>query len=269
MVLQRGFVASMVNGQLHLLTWGKKKVAVALRQFTTNFFFFFVFSISNCTNLVVEDSINQVNNDIANGEDPGESLSILTNVVKDNGIASGNIAHLDQTVSFAIEQQTLLMATTPDASLREKSCKNFTISVIDLNDAVLRNASAFWGLNWVARSEAISEVQKNVDDTLFLLAENLLDKVYRYGSISDQNIGNNIAIFYVDSPFKKFFIAIQVENKEKTEYHNTTYAYVAADEDQLNLPAGFPDLINDTSNTRLSFVTYNAFQDLLYGDTLA
>jgi len=54
----------------------------------------------------------------------------------------------------------------------------------------------------------------------------------------------------------------------KSEYNNKTYAYVAG-EDQLNLPAGFPYLINDTRNTPLSFVTYNAFQNLLYGDTLA
>jgi ABC-type iron transport system FetAB permease component len=122
-------------------------------------------------------------------------LNSLTNVVKENGIAPGNLVQLDQTVSFAIEQQTSLMVNTTDASLREESCKNFTISVIDLNGVVLGNASAFWGLNWEARSEAISEVQKNVDDTLFLLAENLLDKMYQYGNISDQNIGNNIAIF--------------------------------------------------------------------------
>ncbi len=73
---------------------------------------------------------------------------------------------------------------------------------------------------------------------------------------------------YVDYPFKKLVIAIQVENKQQTEYNDTTYAYVATDEDQLILPAGFPDSIN-TTNTRLSFVTYNEFQDLLYGDTLA
>jgi hypothetical protein len=54
----------------------------------------------------------------------------------------------------------------------------------------------------------------------------------------------------------------------KSEYNNKTYAYVAG-EDQLNLPAGFPYMINDTRNTPLSFVTYNAFQNLLYGDTLA
>jgi hypothetical protein len=129
-------------------------------------------------------------------------LNSLTNVVKDNEIASGNIVQLDQTVSFAVQKQTLLIASIEDPSLKEESSKNFTMSVIDLNDVVLGNTNAFWGLDWAARSEAINQVQKNVDETLFLLAENLLDKVYDYNAISYQNIGNNI--LYVDSSFKTF-----------------------------------------------------------------
>jgi len=129
-------------------------------------------------------------------------LNSLTNVVKDNEIASGNIVQLDQTVSFAVQKQTLLIASITDPSLKEESSKNFTMSVIDLNDVVLGNTNAFWGLDWAARSEAINQVQKNVDETLFLLAENLLDKVYDYSAISYQNIGNNI--LYVDSSFKTF-----------------------------------------------------------------
>ena len=54
----------------------------------------------------------------------------------------------------------------------------------------------------------------------------------------------------------------------KDDYNNKTYTYVAEDENQLTLPAGFPYLVNDT-NTHLSFATYSAFQNLLYGDTLA
>ena len=129
-------------------------------------------------------------------------MNSLTNVVKDNEIASGNIVQLDQTVSFAVQKQTLLIASITDPSLKEESSKNFTMSVIDLNDVVLGNTNAFWGLDWAARSEAINQVQKNVDETLFLLAENLLDKVYDYSAISYQNIGNNI--LYVDSSFKTF-----------------------------------------------------------------
>ena len=60
----------------------------------------------------------------------------------------------------------------------------------------------------------------------------------------------------------------RVENKMKDDYNNKTYTYVAEDENQLTLPAGFPYLVNDT-NTHLSFATYSAFQNLLYGDTLA
>jgi hypothetical protein len=59
-----------------------------------------------------------------------------------------------------------------------------------------------------------------------------------------------------------------VEKKTQTDYSNQTYTYVTGDKDQLILPAGFPYAIND-ANTRLSFATYNAFQNLLYGDTLA
>lgn len=163
-----------------------------MKLFKTNCF---IFSISNCTNLVVDDSINQANDDIANGQDPGGSLNGLTNVIKDNDVASGNIVQLDQTVKFAIQKQTLLMATTTDPSLKDESSKNFTISVIDLNNALMENNDAFWGLEWTARSEAIDQVQKNVDDTLYLLAENLLDQVFKYGSISFQNMGKNTEIF--------------------------------------------------------------------------
>jgi hypothetical protein len=62
--------------------------------------------------------------------------------------------------------------------------------------------------------------------------------------------------------------AVQVERKINADYKNQTYTYVTGDKDQLILPAGFPYAVDDTE-TRLSFATYNAFQDLLYGDTLA
>ena len=137
----------------------------------------FFFSDSNCTNPVVDDSINQANDNLENGEDPGVSLNGLTNIVKENDVASGNIVQLDQTITFAIEKQTLLIQTTADPSLKDQSSKNFTISVIDLSDVVMANSDAFWGLDWTARTEAIDQVQKNVDDTLYLLAENLLDEV--------------------------------------------------------------------------------------------
>lgn len=65
------------------------------------------------------------------------------------------------------------------------------------------------------------------------------------------------------------FAVIQVENKMNADYNNDNYTYDAEDENQLTLPAGFPYLVNDTTtNTQLSFATYSAFQNLLYGDTL-
>ena len=118
----------------------------------------------------------------------------LTNDVKDIDIASGNIVQLDQTVKLAIDKQTLLIAETTDPNLRYESSKNFTMSVIDLNDVIMNNNFAFWGLDWTARSEAINQVQKNVDDTLYLLTENLVDKVFNYKATSFQNIGKHIEI---------------------------------------------------------------------------
>jgi hypothetical protein len=54
------------------------------------------------------------------------------------------------------------------------------------------------------------------------------------------------------------------------DYNNDNYTYDAEDENQLTLPAGFPSYsVDDTiTNTQLSFATYSAFQNLLYGDTL-
>jgi hypothetical protein len=155
---------------------------------------FVFFSDSNCTNPVVDNSINEANNNLENGEDPGVTLNRLTNDVKENdNVASGNIVRLDQTIKLAIEKQTSLINATDDPSLKDQSSKNFTISVIDLSDVVMANSNAFWGLDWTARSEAIDQVQNNVDDTLYLLAENLLDTVFNYSAINlgrFQNIGN-------------------------------------------------------------------------------
>jgi hypothetical protein len=56
-----------------------------------------------------------------------------------------------------------------------------------VNNELLTNDLAFWGLDPISRSEAIDQVQKNIDDTLFLLADNLLDQVYK---TVYPNIGN-------------------------------------------------------------------------------
>lgn len=59
-----------------------------------------------------------------------------------------------------------------------------------------------------------------------------------------------------------------MENIAEENYNNETYTYMVGNNDQLILPAGYLYATNDT-NTSLSFATYSAFQDLLYGDTLA
>nr|CAH0106133.1 unnamed protein product [Daphnia galeata] len=182
--------------------------------------------LSNCTNPVVDNSINEANNENkkksenGNGEDQ-----------ENDNVASGNIVRLDQTIKLAIEKQTSLINATDDPSLKDQSSKNFTISVIDLSDVVMANSNAFWGLDWTARSEAIDQVQNTVDDTLYLLAENLLDTV---------------------------------ENKMNADYNNDNYTYDAEDENQLTLPAGFPYLVNDTTtNTQLSFATKSRKSNLI------
>ncbi|KAI9565575.1 hypothetical protein GHT06_009367 [Daphnia sinensis] len=204
--------------------------------------------LSNCTNPVIENSINQANNEIENGGNPSQALDSLSSVLKQNELGSGDIIQVDQTVRLAIDKQTQLLAAISDPNSKDISSKNFTNSVTDVSNVLLGNELAFWGLESNARSGAIDQVQKNMDDTLFLLAQNLLDKIYK--NFDYENI------------------AVQVENKPKSDYNNETYVYVAGGKDQLILPAGFPYATNDP-NTRLSFATYPAFQNLLHGDTLA
>jgi hypothetical protein len=135
-------------------------------------------NFSQCTNPVIENSINYASSNITKGGNPSESLNSLTNVILENEIASGNIFQLDQTIKLAIDKQTDLMIANTDSNSRDSSSKIFVKSVIDLYDVVFVNGKAFWGLEWIPRSGAVDQVQKNVDDTLFLLAENLLDGIY-------------------------------------------------------------------------------------------
>lgn len=229
-------------------------------------------SFSNCTNSVIEESISQANKEMENGGDPSQALGTLSSVLKQNELASGDIIQLDQTVRLAIDKQTQLLAANSDPNSKDSISKNFTSSVTDVNNVLLGNELAFWGLESNARSEAIDQVQKNMDDTLFLLASNLLEKIYKNNDY--ENIGNiklKIIIFKLRLLINldpKLATAVQVENKPKSDYNNETYVYVSGFKDQLILPAGFPYATNDPK-TRLSFTTYPAFQNLLYGDTLA
>ncbi|XP_057372837.1 adhesion G protein-coupled receptor L3-like isoform X2 [Daphnia carinata] len=207
-------------------------------------------NLSNCSNPIVEDSINQANNEITNGDNPSGALKSLTSVVETNEIASGNIIQIQQTVVLAIDKQNTLIANDPDPVSRDATTKNFTNSVVDLSDVVMNSTLAFWGLEINDRAEAVNQIQTSVDDTLLLLAENLLDDIYLYTGGSSQNL------------------AIQVENIAQENYDNETYVYVVGANDQLTLPVEFLNATNET-NTTLSFATYSAFQDILHGDTLA
>lgn len=158
------------------------------------FFILFCFSsfwFSKCSNPVVEDSINQANNEIVNGDNPSSSLNSLTSVVKTNELASGNVIQLQQTVVLAINRQSELITEDPDPVSREATSKNFTNSVIDLNDVMMNSTSSFWGLEIDTRTEVINQIQTNVDDTLVLLAENLLGNIYLYMGESSQNLGKH------------------------------------------------------------------------------
>ncbi|XP_046446417.1 adhesion G protein-coupled receptor L3-like [Daphnia pulex] len=204
--------------------------------------------LSNCVNPIVGNSINHANANITDGENPSESLNFLTKVLNENELESGNIAQLDQTIRLAFDKQTVLMTANSDSNSRDSSSKVFAKSVIDLYDIMFVNAKAFWGLPWILRSEAVDRVQKNVDDTLFLLAENLIDGIY-------QNYGPNVNLL------------VQVENRPKLYYYDKSYTYAAGGNDRMTLPAGFSSAVND-NNTLLYCSTFPAFQNILYGDAL-
>ena len=145
--------------------------------------------LSNCTNPIVDNSINGANENIAKGEDPTESLNSVTDVLKENEMASGNVVQLDQTIKLAIEKQAELLLGIANPNTKDSSSKNFTKSVVDVNNELLKNELAFWGLEPIARSEALGQVQKNIDDTLFLLADYLIDGIYKNND--NPNIGNS------------------------------------------------------------------------------
>lgn len=153
----------------------------------TNFLFGSL-EFSNCTNPAVENSLNKVNEEIATGKDPSESLNGLTDVLKENEVASGNVVQLDLTIKFAIEKQTQLLLESSDPNFKNSNSKNFTNAIVDVNNELLNSELAFWGLESNARGEQLDQLQKNIDDTLFLLAENLLDGVYKNND--NPNIGN-------------------------------------------------------------------------------
>lgn len=132
--------------------------------------------------------INQANEDLNNGNNPSTTLDTLTTTINDKQLAPGNLAQLDDTVRLAINKQTEILFIEEDPNVRDVISKNFTVTVTDLNNVILNNEGAFWGLPPFSRDEEFDKVQRNVDDTLFLLADNLLDdKPYIK---RDANLGN-------------------------------------------------------------------------------
>ena len=112
----------------------------------------------------------------------------LTDVLKENEVASGNVVQLDLTIKFAIEKQTQLLLENSDPIFKNSNSKNFTKAIVDVNNELLNSELAFWGLESNARGEQLDQLQKNIDDTLFLMADNLLDGIYKNND--NPNIGN-------------------------------------------------------------------------------
>ncbi len=134
----------------------------------------------------MDDFVNKAREDLDNNKDPSQSLNNLSDAIRETELASGNIAQLDETIQYAITKQKELMKSK-SAESQDQSSRNFTDSILDLNNILLASEKAFWGLESIPREQAIDHVQQNVDQTLFLLAENLLGGVYRNGDF--QNLG--------------------------------------------------------------------------------
>ena len=216
-------------------------------------------------------SINNTNEALNNNADPSLSLISLSEAIKETEIASGNIAQLDETIKLAIAKQRELLNSTDATESQDQSSHNFTYSILGLKDILLDNNKAFWGLDSITREEAVDHVQNNIDETLFLLAQNLIEGS-NYSNGDFPNLGTSKCILFFRNKLWTFhfcsYAAVQVESREKTDYENKTYTYEASNKDQLILPEGFPYAVDDPT-TLLSFSVYPEFQQLLHGDTLA
>ena len=161
--------------------------------------------LSNCTNPLVDTNINKANEALRNNTDPSKTLNYLSDAIRVEKIASGNIAQLDETVKLAIEKQRELLVGT--AKSRDQSSQNFTNSVLDLKDILLASNEAFWGLNLIPREIQLDHVQNNIDETLFLLAQNIAG-IYRNGNFS--NIGTSEMAFDF---FKRIIVHTRIRSR--------------------------------------------------------
>ena len=121
-------------------------------------------------------------------EDPSIALANIVNVIEKDELASGNIIQLDQSIKLAITKQTeILLGFDIDADSKDVLSVYFTASLMDLSKKLLGSQSAFLGLLSKQRRDVIDSVQKNVDDTLYLLASN---SVYEKYQKEVDNLGN-------------------------------------------------------------------------------
>ena len=121
-------------------------------------------------------------------EDPSIALANIVNVIEKDELASGNIIQLDQSIKLAITKQTeILLGFDIDADSKDVLSVYFTASLMDLSEKLLGSQSAFLGLPSKQRRDVIDSVQKNVDDTLYLLASN---SVYEKYQKEVDNLGN-------------------------------------------------------------------------------
>ena len=136
----------------------------------------------------MDTSINKANEVLMNDEDPTMALITLSDDIDETELASGNIAQLDETVKLAIDKQRKWLNSTEEGS-QDQSSRNFTNAVLNLTNILLGNDNAFWGLDSILREEAVDSIQKNIDETLFLLAQNLIiGTIYRNENFTNLGI---------------------------------------------------------------------------------
>ena len=146
---------------------------------------------SKCINPLIEEAINTAHTKISNDGDPSSTLANLAIAIEKDDFASGNIIQLDQTIKLAIVKQAEMLDSDDDIESRNAISKNFTNSVIELNDLVLGSDAAFSNFSVNERYEAIDNVQKNVDETVRLLAKHLADETFEKEANHFGNLYNN------------------------------------------------------------------------------
>ena len=146
---------------------------------------------SKCINALIEEAINTAHTKISNDGDPSSTLANLAIAIEKDDFASGNIIQLDQTIKLAIAKQAEMLDSDDDIESRNAISKNFTNSVIELNDLVLGSDAAFSNFSVNERYEAIDNVQKNVDETVRLLAKHLADETFEKEANHFGNLYNN------------------------------------------------------------------------------